>query len=516
MKKVITYGTYDLLHEEHIKMLKYAKSLGDYLIVWLSTDEFNDVKWKKSFLPYEQRKIILESIKYVDEVIPENNRYQKAWDIKMHNIDILCMWADWKNCFDYLKTLCSIKYHENRWKTSTTNIKKNIKKIIENNGNSKKVLWRKSALVSIATIPIFTIFSYLIPKKKWLYLFGSIKWEKCRWNSKYLFHFYKNQKDTVIEPIYMTYNKQISQKDNFCYVNSLKGVRNVLRAEHLFLDAWTYAASPAKALLGKFFLIRLWHGDTIKKIVLDDPNISKIEKILIQKQTHNTSLITVWSAINQERMNNAFGTNIAQITWLARYDQLFHDPQNTILQDLKQKYKKLILYTPTRRDNQEIIKPLSSEWWSAINEYCTQENALFLIKKHPNTKKIFIDKQYSHIYSIDNLDIEIQIILYYADILITDYSSIYIDYLLTNRPVIFYAYDKEQYVRVTRWLYEGYEDSVIGEWIITSEEDLLKFIQSNQHQNSWYQKEYKKVKDKFHYYQSYWFCSRIDEFVQSI
>ena len=72
MKKVITYGTYDLLHVGHINLLRRAKELGDYLIVVLSSDEFNAVKNKKAYHPYEDRKIILEAIKYVDEVIPEN------------------------------------------------------------------------------------------------------------------------------------------------------------------------------------------------------------------------------------------------------------------------------------------------------------------------------------------------------------------------------------------------------------------------------------------------------------
>ena len=72
MKKVLTYGTYDLLHVGHIKLLQRAKALGDYLVVGLSTDEFNSLKHKSSFLSYNQRKVVLEAIRYVDEVIPEN------------------------------------------------------------------------------------------------------------------------------------------------------------------------------------------------------------------------------------------------------------------------------------------------------------------------------------------------------------------------------------------------------------------------------------------------------------
>ena len=96
MKKVLTYGTYDLLHVGHIKLLQRAKALGDYLVVGLSTDEFNSLKHKSSFLSYNQRKVVLEAIRYVDEVIPENNWEQKVKDIEDHQIDLFVMGDDWK------------------------------------------------------------------------------------------------------------------------------------------------------------------------------------------------------------------------------------------------------------------------------------------------------------------------------------------------------------------------------------------------------------------------------------
>lgn len=110
MKKVLTYGTYDLLHYGHIELLRRAKELGDYLVVGISTDEFNEVKGKKSVLDFNKRKELLESIKYVDEVIPENNWDQKIDDVKIHNIDIFVMGDDWIGKFDFLKEYCEVKY----------------------------------------------------------------------------------------------------------------------------------------------------------------------------------------------------------------------------------------------------------------------------------------------------------------------------------------------------------------------------------------------------------------------
>lgn len=104
MKRVITYGTFDLLHFGHINLLRRAKELGDYLVVVLSTDEFNwNQKQKKSYFTYEQRKAILEAIRYVDMVVPEENWDQKRTDMHKYNIDTFVMGNDWEGKFDFLK-----------------------------------------------------------------------------------------------------------------------------------------------------------------------------------------------------------------------------------------------------------------------------------------------------------------------------------------------------------------------------------------------------------------------------
>ena len=128
MKRIITYGTFDLLHYGHIALLKRAKQLGDYLIVGLSTDEFNNKKGKKSYFSYDERKILLESIRYVDLVIPEENWEQKVQNVKDYNIDILVMGDDWKGKFDFLtKEGCEVIYLPRTPEISTTQIKETLK-----------------------------------------------------------------------------------------------------------------------------------------------------------------------------------------------------------------------------------------------------------------------------------------------------------------------------------------------------------------------------------------------------
>lgn len=129
MKRVITYGTFDLLHYGHINLLRRAKQLGDYLIVALSTDEFNsDKKNKVCYFSYEERKKLLESIRYVDLVIPEENWEQKRTDIPLYHIDTMVMGDDWEGKFDYLSDLCEVVYLPRTKEISTTKIKEDLHK----------------------------------------------------------------------------------------------------------------------------------------------------------------------------------------------------------------------------------------------------------------------------------------------------------------------------------------------------------------------------------------------------
>ena len=128
MKRILTYGTCDLLHYGHIRILKRAKELGDYLVVALSTDEFNATKGKKAYHSYETRKKMLEAIRYVDLVIPENNWEQKIQDVKDYKIDVVVMGDDWAGSdkFDYLKEYCEVKFLERTPGVSTTMIKNDL------------------------------------------------------------------------------------------------------------------------------------------------------------------------------------------------------------------------------------------------------------------------------------------------------------------------------------------------------------------------------------------------------
>ncbi|MET3548128.1 glycerol-3-phosphate cytidylyltransferase [Paenibacillus favisporus] len=126
MKKVITYGTFDLLHYGHILLLQRAKAFGDHLTVALSTDDFNRLKGKAAYFSYEKRKMMLEAIKYVDEVIPETCWEQKASDIQRLGISVFVMGNDWEGKFDELRSQCEVIYLARTPDISTTSIKSGL------------------------------------------------------------------------------------------------------------------------------------------------------------------------------------------------------------------------------------------------------------------------------------------------------------------------------------------------------------------------------------------------------
>jgi glycerol-3-phosphate cytidylyltransferase len=126
MKTVLTYGTFDILHVGHINLLRRARELGDRLVVGLSTDEFSMGKHKSPFLNYDNRRAVLEAIRWVDEVFPESDWEQKVDDIRRHAVDIFVMGHDWEGKFDFLSGHCQVRYLSRTEDISTSDIKRSL------------------------------------------------------------------------------------------------------------------------------------------------------------------------------------------------------------------------------------------------------------------------------------------------------------------------------------------------------------------------------------------------------
>jgi glycerol-3-phosphate cytidylyltransferase len=123
-----------VLHTGHINLLRRARELGDRLIVGLSTDEFNAGKHKTSLLDYDNRKSVLEAIRYVDLVIPETRWEQKVADVREHKVDIFVIGDDWAGEFDFLSELCEVRYLARTADISSTLVKQTL---LDRNGIKK-------------------------------------------------------------------------------------------------------------------------------------------------------------------------------------------------------------------------------------------------------------------------------------------------------------------------------------------------------------------------------------------
>ncbi|MHB0819793.1 adenylyltransferase/cytidyltransferase family protein [Stutzerimonas stutzeri] len=138
-KTIITYGTFDMLHVGHLRLLKRMRELGGRVIVAVSTDEFNSLKGKKALLSYEERREIVEALRCVDLVIPENTWEQKAEDIRKYDVDLFVMGSDWVGHFDYLNELCEVIYLERTHGVSSTELRESLGRLLVNELEIKNI-----------------------------------------------------------------------------------------------------------------------------------------------------------------------------------------------------------------------------------------------------------------------------------------------------------------------------------------------------------------------------------------
>lgn len=129
-KTVITYGTFDMFHIGHLKLLRRLSEMGDKVVVAVSTDEFNELKGKKTLIPYDQRAAIVGAIDCVDLVIPEESWEQKLSDVKEYGVDVFAIGEDWKGKFDFLEELCEVVYLPRTRNISTTELKRSLKRFL--------------------------------------------------------------------------------------------------------------------------------------------------------------------------------------------------------------------------------------------------------------------------------------------------------------------------------------------------------------------------------------------------
>lgn len=388
-------------------------------------------------------------------------------------------------------------------------------------------------IYSLFIIPL----SYIIPKKENSYLMGAGKGFLFKGNTKYLY-LYILKSGIKCKLNWITANEKIYselKKRNYPVLKlfSIKGFWGILRSKYLVVEMSIRDIYYINRLWGNFNLIQTWHGTPLKRIWIhmkkDKKGITKNKLLLrlipfkvLKKMKifsfYKYKLIPSPSKEVSAILTKASLNKNVRLLGYPRNDVFFN--RDLIFDNLKEKlnlkmYRKVVLYCPTFRDNYKSVKPFSDDFLKNMNSFFRKNGDLFLIKKHPLEINIEIIKNLSNIKDVSTKVEDIQELLIFTDILITDYSSVFFDFLLLDKPIIYYSYDYDEYLENCRGMYYNYYKEIPGPFA-KKEEELLELIKNVDiwFNDKKYQLKYKKFKDKFNYYQDGKSCERLLEAIK--
>jgi len=381
----------------------------------------------------------------------------------------------------------------------------------------------KKLLTYTAMLPLYWL-SYIIPKDKNLWVFGAWFGERYVDNSKYLFE-YVNRKHPEIKAIWLTRSQNtyelVKKKGYRVYKTySLKGIYYSLRAKVGIIS--TSLEDINLCLTGNMQIVQLWHGIPLKKIMFDDkitfrqPTIFRKLLSLIfpfLKKNYSDALLIATSEEVQKKISSAFKVPLehVKITGYPRNDSFFQDSEEELelvkkLLHFKSQGKILVIYMPTHRKEGEMdINKLLFSSLEFIDKKLQELNCILLIKLHYyHAKESFYlikDKTFSNIVIINDglIGQDVYNILGLMDVLITDYSSIYFDYLLLDKPIIFAPFDLEDYLKKDREFYYDYDKVTPGPKARNWDEVLIYLKEAIENPEK-YKKERKRIRDIFHKY----------------
>lgn len=322
---------------------------------------------------------------------------------------------------------------------------------------------------------------HIIPKKKNLILFSSWFGDKYSDNSKYIFDYLLTNDNFSI--FWFTRNKELynEMKKNrlpVLYSKSLRAVWMQIRAKVLVatIGLWDFN----QFFLSKCIYINSWHGIPLKVIEYDQykydkPNEQTLTDIKTIKYLNLLRVdieeyILATSELVKSIYMKAFHLKNDNVPILGqpRNDVFYDEKLRSGVNDIVTYHKgnlKSIVYMPTHRDDGRTLMNMRELLdLYEINKICKEAGYVFILKKHyyhRNEKEDF--SEFSNIFDVTNEQLDPQVLLFQADVLITDYSGCYYDYLLLNRPIIFYPYDIEKYLIKEREMYFSYTDRTVGD-----------------------------------------------------
>jgi len=409
-------------------------------------------------------------------------------------------------------------------------VKKIIKKIIPHIKIFRlaKVLRINSTILfSFLSINISKLFRGKVDNKS--IVLGGSTGKAFIGNTKYLYYYLK--KNTDYKLVYFVRSRDLQQKlqklgIKTIHAYSLKAIKTLRKCRFIFVTHGLTDIIPIR-FSKKTTFIDTWHGILMKKYIniYDTFEYSKWAKILRLK-IKNDDVCDYFITPSASKKNIDILTKNLLLprekilaTGYPRND-LFFSKNNKLIKVIRKKFKisdnmkRIILYAPTFRDNDLVARfPLSKEELLELNKLLISTNSLFLLKAHKSVK-INELRSFSNIKNV-NKDSDIQELLFISDILITDYSSVYTDYLLLNRPIIFFTYDYDFYEKKNRGLLYNLKEMAPGPLVYTGKE-LINLIKNISVINQEYELIRKKTNDVFNKYQDGSSTERLLKFLKII
>lgn len=370
----------------------------------------------------------------------------------------------------------------------------------------------KHIVLSLLELMFLFMLSYIVPKKDNLLVFGNGHGEfKANPKAQFL-HINENypkytcvffsDKPNVIKKLK---KKGINALDR----NSLKAKWYLLRAKYIFVDGGWRDVSREQ-FIGNFNVINLWHGDPIKKINYDDEEslfykkgfFNYFVKKIFDFQYKRTLFFLTKNEFSKKHISSAFRTNKVKVLGYPLTDYYFKDnkiEKKRILEKIGvEKSKKTFLYAPTFRESNAKFEPFTNRFLDELNKWLFKNNYYFLIKTHPFADRLKVNN-YSNIIDVTGKNEDITELLLIGDVLISDYSSVFFDFTLQEKPVIVYNFDEEEYKKKSRDIYFNLQDHLPGPFCKNEDElfNKMKIIDSIFNDNNDYIKKYKEYNRKF-------------------
>lgn len=380
---------------------------------------------------------------------------------------------------------------------------------------------------------VLFVLSYMVPKRKGTILLGGGLGHRFSGNPKYFYLYlcceYERGQRSFQEISWITKNRKVweqlrAQDRRVLNSWSLPGFWSILRSEYLVIESGHarglggHDIGYERLFLGRFNVIQTWHGSPLKRICLDalrDRALRKWHEIvffwLYKKELSSLWCIVALSNVDRQKFLTAFENERIAITGYPKNDVFFSKPQKWNIKTQWDAYSKVILYAPTFRDHDRPVKPFTEDFLLSLNDTLREKQWCLLLKKHQFDETITIPENVSNIINVSERVEEIQDILVETDILITDYSSVFVDFLLRKKPIIFYTYDINEYLSESRQLYVNYFDEIPGPFAHTQDE-LSELLQNV---DCWfldeiYQRKLEDIRNKYHMYKDGSACKRLE------